>query len=86
MERVLLGITVTVMVIVLGIGMIAPASAEITHILFQGCDAITGSTVNCTIVWDTNRNGLCEDSDNTFNLVILAEFVTLLQEKLPACS
>ena len=86
MKSVILGVAITIVAVIIGLGTISPAEAEVTHILFQGCDAITGSTVNCTLVWDTNSNGLCEDSDTTFNLVILAEFVTLLQEKLPACS
>jgi len=85
MERVLLGIAITVMVMVLGIGMIAPASAAITHMLLQGCDTPTGPTVNCTIVWDTNSNGLCEASDMTINLAIKVEYVSLLEEKLSLC-
>ena len=85
MERVLLGIAVTAMVMVLGIGIIAPASAEITHMLLQGCDTPTSSTVNCTIVWDTNSNGLCETSDITINLEIGVEYVALLQDRLSVC-
>ena len=85
MKSVISGVVITLVAVVLGLGMISPAAAEVTHILFQGCGTSNGSTVNCTVVWDTNSNGLCDDSDTIFNLVIQEEFVTLLQEKLTTC-
>lgn len=85
MKRILSGVAITIMAVVLGLGMVAPASAAVTHMLLQGCDGGAGSTFNCTVVWDTNSNGLCEASDTTINLVIVESYVALLQEKLSTC-
>ena len=70
---------------VLGIGMIAPATAATSDLLFQGCGPVSDSTANCTVVWDTNDNGICEASDTTLNLVVQEAFIPLLQERLASC-
>ena len=85
MKSVISGVAITLVAVVLGLGIISPAAAETTHILFQGCETSTGSSVSCTVVWDANGNGLCEDSDIIINLMIQEQYVSLLQEKLSPC-
>ena len=86
MKSVISGVAITLVAIVLGLGIISPAAAaETTHILFQGCETSTGSSVSCTVVWDANGNGLCDDSDTIINIMIQEQYVSLLQEKLSPC-
>jgi hypothetical protein len=83
MKTVFTGLTITAMV--LGIGMVAPATAATQDLLFQSCGPVIDSVADCTVVWDTNNNGVCEASDTTLNMKVQEAFIPLLQERLASC-
>jgi hypothetical protein len=85
MKTVFTGLTITAMVMVLGIGMVAPATAATQDLLFQSCGPVIDSVADCTVVWDTNNNGVCEASDTTLNMKVQEAFIPLLQERLASC-
>jgi hypothetical protein len=85
MKTIFTGLTITAMVMVLGIGMVAPATAATQDLLFQSCGPVIDSVADCTVVWDTNNNGICESSDTTLNMKVQEDFIPLLQDRLTHC-
>ena len=85
MRNIVTGLSIAAIAMVLGIGMIAPATAATQDLLFQSCGPVIDSFANCTVVWDTNNNGVCEATDATLNMKVQEAFIPLLQERLDSC-
>jgi hypothetical protein len=85
MKTIFTGLSIAAIAMVLGIGMIAPATAAPKDLLFQSCGPVIDSVADCTVIWDTNNNGICESSDTTLNMKVQEDFIPLLQERLDSC-